>query len=203
MPDGKIRGPRTRPFLDRLGEPAIGPRGIADRRKAALQHPFEHLGRLQGQERNRPVRKPGESRVDGEHMDVRVDQPRHQRAACEPDRLGGGALDRPVGHFADMPALHQHMMVLAALAAGAVEHGAIGKNEPGHYTLPGSQIRLDCRARESGPIAAQSNGLSFLPVVPGRGAPPASPEPMDTGRRERVDGPVFMVSGPGPRAVPE
>ena len=145
--------PAHEALLDRFGEPAIGPRGIADRRKAALQHPFEHLGRLQGQERNRPVRKPGESRVDGEHMDVRVDQPRHQRAACELDRLGGGALDRPVGDFADMPALHQHMMVLAALVAGAVEHGAIGKNERGHYTLSGSQIRLDCRARVRGTSA--------------------------------------------------
>ena len=93
-------------LLDCFGEPAIGPRGIADRRKAALQHAFEHPGRLQGQERNRPVRKPGESRVDGDHMDVGVNQPRHQRAAAKLDPLGGGAVDRPVGHFADMPALH-------------------------------------------------------------------------------------------------
>ena len=90
-------------LLDRFGEPAIGPGGIADSREAALQHAFEHLGRLQGQQGDRPIRQPGESRVDGEHMDMRIDQPRHQRAACEIDRLGRGAVDRPVGDFADRP----------------------------------------------------------------------------------------------------
>jgi hypothetical protein len=66
---------------------------------------------------------------------MRIDQPRHQRAAAERDRLGGGALDRLVGDFADVPALHQHMMVLAALVAGAVEQCTISKNERRHYTL--------------------------------------------------------------------
>jgi len=72
------------------------------------------------------------------------------------DRLGGGALDRPVGEFADMPALHQHMMVFTPFVARAVEHGAIGKNERGHHTLFGLQIRLDCSARESGLIPAEA-----------------------------------------------
>ena len=83
--------PAHEALLDRFGEPAIGAAGIADRREAALQHALEHPGRLQGQQGDRPIRQPGERRVDGEHMDMRVDQPRHQRAACEIDRLGRGA----------------------------------------------------------------------------------------------------------------
>src|SRR5215469_18684627 len=84
-------------------------------------------------------------------MDMRVDQTRHQSAACEIDRLGGGACDAPVRKFPDPTALHQDMVVFAALVTGAVEHGAIGKNERGHYTLfSARKIRPDCHAGESG-----------------------------------------------------
>src|SRR6516162_3063285 len=84
-------------------------------------------------------------------MDMRVDQTRHQSAAPKIDRLRGGACDPPVGNLPYPPALHQHMMVFAPLVAGAVEHRAIGKNEPGHYTLfSARKIRPDCHAGESG-----------------------------------------------------
>jgi hypothetical protein len=73
IPEGKMRGPRTRALLDRFGEP-IGTAGIADRCEAALQHPFEHLRRLQGQQGDRPVREAGERGIDGQHMDMRIDQ---------------------------------------------------------------------------------------------------------------------------------
>ena len=124
-------------LLDRFCKAAIGTAGIADRREAALQHAFEHLGRLQGQQGRRPVRQAGECRIDREDMDMRVDQPRHQGAAMEIDRLGRGAGDRPIRDFADPVALDQHVVILAALVASAVDHRAIGKNNRGHQaSLP-------------------------------------------------------------------
>src|ERR1700746_434294 len=41
--------------------------------------------------------------------------------------------------------------------------------------------------------------LRFDPVIPERGAPPASPEPMNTHPRKRGQETVFVASGPGPR----
>ena len=69
-------------------------------------------------------------------MDVRVDQPRHQDAARQIDRLGNRTLDRPVRYLADVPSLDEHMAVLAPFPAGAVEHRATGKSERGHENLP-------------------------------------------------------------------
>ena len=45
--------------------------------------------------------------------------------------------------------------------------------------------------------------LIISPGHSGARAPPASPEPMNTGLGEMVQESVFMASGPGPRAVPE
>jgi hypothetical protein len=123
-------------FLDRFGEPAIGAPGIADGRKAALQHRLQHLCRLQGQQGDRPVREARECGIDGEDVNVRVDQARHQGASFEIDRLGGAALDRRVRDFADPVALDQHMVILAAFFAGPVEDCAIGKNDRGHRLSP-------------------------------------------------------------------
>src|SRR5262249_40308481 len=64
--------------------------------------------------------------------DMGVDQPGHQRAPGELDRLRPGADDRPVGDLADAAVLDQHVMVLAAAVLSPVEHRAIGEYDPGH-----------------------------------------------------------------------
>ena len=135
--------PPNEPLLDRLGEPAIGPAGVADRGEAALQHAFEHACSLQRHQADRPLRQPRQHLVDGDHMDMRVDQPGHQGAAPEIDRLGGGADDRPVRDLADSSALDQHVATLAALLGAAVDDRAIGEDDPARRNhTPRYQIRL-------------------------------------------------------------
>jgi hypothetical protein len=80
---GEDPRPVHQALFDRLGEPEIRATGVADRRKAALQHRFEHARRLQCNEARRQLGEPRENLVDRDDMDVRVDQPRHQRAAVE------------------------------------------------------------------------------------------------------------------------
>ena len=80
----------------------------------------------------RLLRQPRQRGVDRDHMDMRVDQPRHQRAAGEIDRRASPLADRPVGDFLDAIVLDEDVMFLAPLAARAVEDRAIGKDDRGH-----------------------------------------------------------------------
>ena len=80
--------PGDEPLFDRLRQAEIGAAGVADRGEAAAQHALQYGARLVGEKGHRQDRQHGEVDLDGDGMDVRVDQAGHQRLALEVDDRG-------------------------------------------------------------------------------------------------------------------
>ena len=88
--------PGDEALLHRLGEPEIGAAGVAHRGEAARQHALQDVARLVGDEGDRHARQPREIDLDRDRMDMRVDQPGHQRAAGKIDGFCIPAAKGPV-----------------------------------------------------------------------------------------------------------
>src|SRR6202011_2207504 len=66
------------------------------------------------------------------HVEVRVDQAGHERAAAEVDAGRGGRLDRPIGNFLDALAFDQNLDPVHEFAAARIEEASAEKQEGGH-----------------------------------------------------------------------
>jgi hypothetical protein len=122
--------------LDRLGEAEIGAAGVADGGEAAAQHARQYRTRLMGEEGHRQGREDREIGLDGDGVDMGVDEAGHQRLALEVDDCGAGGFDRPVGDLADRLALDDDVMPRQQRAGDRVEHRAVLEMNETHRPLP-------------------------------------------------------------------
>ncbi len=118
---------------DGLGERVVAPADVAHGGETAVERVAEHAHRVRG-----AIRRP--HGLDFEHVHiarvrvhVRVDEPRHERAAADVEdrRVAGG--DRLVRDLADHAALDQDAHALGALGVVAVEEARVlEKQHCGH-----------------------------------------------------------------------
>ena len=131
------RGPGIRPELDRGLDAPVGAAGVAHRGEAAIDHAAHQLGRLGGQQGERHALEIADVHLGQEHMDVAVDQPRHQGAlAAAVHHLGVARLDRLGRHFFYVLALDQHLVAAARLVPARVEQAEILEQNLRHRRSP-------------------------------------------------------------------
>ncbi len=98
-----IEQPLVSRHPERVGRPAH----VAHGGEAAHQHPMHDLGRAMRHQRIGQRRVDAEVGVAGHDMNMRIDQPRHQRPPAEIKGLRCGGGDGGA-HLADHPPLHEH-----------------------------------------------------------------------------------------------
>ncbi len=107
------------PLLDRGLDAVVGAAGVAQRGKAAMQHGAHSDRAFRGKQRKRHIGQQAQVHLGEHDVDVRVDQPRHQRATTQVDAGGGRAGERAVGDLLHGAVLDQDVTRHPATHPGA------------------------------------------------------------------------------------
>ena len=129
------------PLLDRGLDAVVGAAGVAQRGKAAMQHGAHSDRAFRGKQRKRHIGQQAQVHLGEHHVDVRVDQPRHQRATTQVDAGGGRAGERAVGDLLHGAVLDQDVHVILQLILAWVEEAAAVEQIAGHV-LPISSLPI-------------------------------------------------------------
>ena len=123
-------------LLDRGLDAVVGAAGVAQRGEAAMQHGAHGDRAFRGEQRQRHVGQQAQVHLGQHDMDVRVDQPRHQRAAAEVDARGGGAGNGSVGDLLHRAVLDQDRDAVLKLVVARIEESTAAEQIAGHDLRP-------------------------------------------------------------------
>ena len=135
-------------LLDRGLDAVVGAAGVAQRGEAAMQHGAHGDRAFRGEQRQRHVGQQAQVHLGEHDMDVRVDQPRHQRAAAEVDARGRGAGDRAVGDLLHRAVLDQDRDAVLKLVLARIEEATAAEQIAGH-DLPTFPYQISTKSLSS------------------------------------------------------
>ena len=129
------------PFLDGLHQRIGRAAEIAHRGEAAMQHVLHDVGGVIGDERVGQHRIGAQIGHGRDHVDVAIDQARHQRLAREVDHRCARRGDRLVRDFADAVALDEDVHARNGAILRSVKQGGVGEENHRHGKLRQAGVR--------------------------------------------------------------
>ena len=143
--DGAPRDEQPRPGqeaeLDRGLEAPVGASGVADRGEAAIDHRPHQRGGAHGHQRQRDRFEVADVHLRQHHVNVAVDEARHQRAARAVDHGGVRRLDRSGRDFADALVLDQDRHPAPGCVGARIEQVGVLEQDLAHAGILQARLR--------------------------------------------------------------